>query len=44
MAENKLNEKFDVREFHEIILEYGTVTLSILERRINNYILKNINE
>ena len=44
MAENKLNEKFDVREFHEIILEYGTVTLSILEKRINNYILKNINE
>ena len=44
MVENKLNEKFDVREFHEIILEYGTVTLSILERRINNYILKNINE
>lgn len=44
MAENKLNEKFDIREFHEIILEYGTVTLSILERRINNYILKNINE
>ena len=44
MAENKLKEKFDVRGFHEIILEYGTVTLSILERRINNYILKNINE
>ena len=44
MAENKLNEKFDVREFHEIVLEYGTVTLSILEKRINNYILKNINE
>ena len=44
MAENKLKEKFDVRGFHEIILEYGTVTLSILEKRINNYILKNINE
>ena len=43
-AENKLNQKFDIRDFHEIILEYGTVTLSILENRINNYILKKINE
>ena len=43
-AENKLDQKFDIRDFHEIILEYGTVTLSILENRINNYILKKINE
>ena len=43
-AENKLNQKFDIRDFHEIILEYGTVTLSILENRINNYILRKINE
>ena len=43
-AENKLNQKFDIRDFHEIILEYGTVTLSILENRINNYILNKINE
>ena len=43
-AENKLDQKFDIRDFHEIILEYGTVTLSILEKRINNYILKKINE
>ena len=37
-AKLELKEKFDIREFHERILEYGTVTLSILERRINNYI------
>ena len=37
-AEEKLGEKFDIREFHEIILEQGTVTLSILESRINAYI------
>jgi uncharacterized protein (DUF885 family) len=43
-AENKLDQKFDIRDFHEIILEYGTVTLYILENRINNYILKKINE
>tara|TARA_B100001939_G_scaffold81015_1_gene68876 strand:+ start:1663 stop:3369 length:1707 start_codon:yes stop_codon:yes gene_type:complete len=39
-AKNELNNKFDIREFHEKILEYGTVTLPILERRINNYIEK----
>ena len=43
-AKNKLDQKFDVRDFHEIILEYGTVTLSILENRINNYIVNKINE
>jgi uncharacterized protein (DUF885 family) len=30
--------KFDIREFHELILEKGTVTLSILEKRVNNYL------
>ncbi len=37
-AEAELGSKFDIREFHEVILEQGTVTLSILENRINNYI------
>ena len=37
-AKLELKEKFDIREFHERILEYGTITLSTLERRINNYI------
>ncbi len=43
-AEDILGDAFDVREFHEIILEEGTVTLSILENRINNYIEKTKNE
>lgn len=38
LAEKELGSKFDIREFHEIILEEGTVTLSILEKRIRNYI------
>jgi uncharacterized protein (DUF885 family) len=42
-AEKVLGEKFDIREFHEIILEQGTVTLPILENRINTYI-SNTNE
>ena len=37
-AQEKLGGQFDIREFHEIILEKGTVTLGILEDRINKYI------
>jgi len=33
-----LGSKFDIREFHEVILEQGTVTLSILDHRMNAYI------
>ena len=43
-AEKELGANFDIREFHEVVLEQGTVTLSILEKRINNYITKNKNE
>lgn len=39
-AETELGSKFDIRVFHEIILEQGTVTLAILETRVNNYIDK----
>ncbi|MCD2257835.1 DUF885 domain-containing protein [Psychroserpens luteolus] len=43
-AESQLGAKFDIREFHEVILEQGTVTLSILENRVNHYIEKHKNE
>ena len=43
-AEAELGSKFDIRAFHEIILEQGTVTLAILEDRVNNYIEKAKNE
>ncbi|EDP71342.1 hypothetical protein FBALC1_02622 [Flavobacteriales bacterium ALC-1] len=43
-AEIELGSKFDIRVFHEVILEQGTVTLAILENRINNYIEKTKNE
>ena len=43
-AKDQLNDKFDIREFHEKILEYGTVTLPTLERRINNYIEKKMSK
>ncbi len=37
-AEEQLGSDFDIREFHEVILEQGTVTLSILEDRLYAYI------
>jgi uncharacterized protein (DUF885 family) len=42
-TKEQLGSKFDIREFHEIILEQGTVTLAIMEKRVDNYIenLKN---
>ncbi len=43
-TEKELGAKFNIREFHEIILEQGTVTLSILEERVNHYIQKVKNE
>jgi len=43
-AEFALGEKFDIREFHEVILEEGTVTLSIMEKRMDAYIQKKLNE
>jgi len=43
-AEKELGDKFDVRDFHEVVLEQGTVTLAILEGRVNNHINKRKNE
>jgi uncharacterized protein (DUF885 family) len=43
-AEKELGTKFDIRNFHTIVLEQGTVTLAILEQRINTYIQKTKNE
>jgi uncharacterized protein (DUF885 family) len=37
-AEQQLGNQFDIRQFHEVILEKGTVTLPLLEERINQYI------
>lgn len=37
-AEAALGAAFDIREFHERILEQGTVTLEILEQRVRDWI------
>ena len=37
-AEEALGSDFDIRDFHEVILEQGVVTLQILEERVKQYI------
>lgn len=37
-AEKRLGDKFDVRSFHDMILESGAVPLEILERRVESWI------
>ncbi|MCP9198788.1 DUF885 domain-containing protein [Gramella sp. GC03-9] len=37
-AEEALGADFDIRKFHEVILEEGVVTLPILEKRVMDYI------
>ena len=37
-AEEKLKDQFDVREFHDLVLSRGSVTLKILEEMVDRYI------
>ncbi|HET8817034.1 MAG TPA: DUF885 domain-containing protein, partial [Pseudidiomarina sp.] len=37
-ARDTLGERFDIRDFHDVILKNGSMPLPILERLIDNYI------
>jgi uncharacterized protein (DUF885 family) len=39
-AETTLEEKFDIREFHDVVLKDGSVSLPILEDNVNTWIAK----
>ena len=37
-AETSLGRKFDIRDFHEVVLGNGAVPLSVLEEEVDRYI------
>ena len=37
-AQNSLGEKFDIREFHDVVLKDGAVSMPILENNINAWV------
>ncbi|MGB1448746.1 MAG: DUF885 domain-containing protein [Flavobacteriaceae bacterium] len=43
-ATNALGEDFDIREFHELILGKGTLTLPLMEKEVEHYIAQYKNE
>ena len=43
-AEKELGDKFDIRAFHDLVLSQGSVTLTILERMVNDWILATKNK
>ena len=43
-AEEKLKEKFNIRDFHESILKNGTLTLPLLENQISEYIASSLSK
>jgi uncharacterized protein (DUF885 family) len=40
LAEEQLGDKFDIREFHDRVLENGSVTLPMLEEAVVTWILR----
>ena len=39
-AQTELGDKFDLREFHDVVLKNGALPLEILERQVNEYIAR----
>ena len=37
-AEQALGARFDIREFHDVVLRNGTLPLDLLEEQVNAYI------
>ena len=39
-ARSRLGEDFDIREFHDVILGNGALPLPLLERQVDEYIVR----
>jgi uncharacterized protein (DUF885 family) len=40
-AEAELGDEFDIREFHDLVIEDGTIGLGMLQEKINRWIERN---
>jgi uncharacterized protein (DUF885 family) len=38
IAEQKLGAKFDIKQFHEVVIGNGTISLGVLERLVNQWV------
>ena len=43
ISENKLGDRFDIKEFHHEVLRHGGIPLYVLEENINSWINQQIN-
>jgi uncharacterized protein (DUF885 family) len=41
-AEDKLGDKFDIKEFHRVVLEDGAVPLVTLEQKVRRWIAERL--
>ena len=41
-AQDKLGERFDLKEFHNVVLGNGSLPLEILERVVDDYIARKL--